>query len=59
MLCLMLLQVYMCYRLRGLGEDMFQETAAAAGWAVQTAPSYLLHPEYQGGEYRMLFMTKI
>jgi hypothetical protein len=38
---------------------MFQETAAAAGWAVQTAPSYLLHPEYQGGEYRMLFMTKI
>jgi hypothetical protein len=56
------LQVFLCYRCRGLGEKAFQAAAAAAGngsgWAVEAVPFQLLHPEYQAGDYRVLRMMK-
>lgn len=52
------LQVFLCYRCRGLGEEAFHAAAAAAGWAVEEVPCQLLHPEYQAGEYCVLRLMK-
>jgi hypothetical protein len=48
------LQVFLCYRCRGLGEGAFTAAAAAGGWAIEEVPCHLLHPEFQGGGYRVL-----
>eukprot|EP00879_Flechtneria_rotunda_P014883 GHRR01015550.1.p1 GENE.GHRR01015550.1~~GHRR01015550.1.p1 ORF type:complete len:315 (+),score=145.93 GHRR01015550.1:1319-2263(+) len=52
-------QVFLCYRQRGLGECQFEEAAAAAGWLVQEVPSHMVHHEYQGGEYRLICLSKL
>lgn len=51
--------MYLAYRDRGLGEDGFEAAAAAAGWALQRVPPELLHPEFQGGEYKALAMARL
>jgi hypothetical protein len=53
------LKVHLCFRDRGLGEEAFLSAAAAAGWAAQEVPSALLHPEFQGGEYRALVLCML
>lgn len=52
------MQVFLCYRHRGLGEEAFEQAAGQAGWAVMAVSSHLLHPEFQGGGYRLLRMVK-
>ena len=42
-----------------MGGDAFAPAAAAAGWAVQEVPLRLLHPEFQGGEYRALVLCPL
>jgi len=49
----------MCYRMRGLGEERFEVAAVEAGWVLRIMPSHLMHAEYQGGEYRLLCMTRV
>jgi hypothetical protein len=52
-------QVLISFRQRELGEAGFAGLAAAAGWAVQEVPLELLHPEFQGGEYRVLVLCAL
>ncbi len=54
-----MVQVFLCYRRRGLGEEAFEAEAAAAGWVVQAVPCHLLHPEFQGGDYRLVLLTNL
>lgn len=55
----LLLQVFLCYRRRGLGERQFAQMASAVGWLAQEVDSCLLHSEFQGGAYRLICLSRL
>lgn len=53
------LQVFLCWRARGLGEEAFLQAAAEAGWVIEELPASLLHPEFQTGFYKLVCMVRL